>query len=133
MEIVPFPGSKKADFVKSGEIKFDLDYCTVANYMSKEVEGRFIRFKDDEKIIRSITKACTEGGLSDVAVEIHSFTRETLNLGKSRKAPLPVVKLSVTANVVDSSSFEKLVAKGIGKRRSYGLGMLQIGRKYYAS
>lgn len=125
----PFPGARKRELKGAEAVSFSFDYCCGANHCGK------MAVKNDEQIFNGIMRALAAGGLSQIELSIGEIELEpfTAGLRHGRETKImPVVRVDVSASIEDSQAFELMVLSGIGKRRSYGLGMVLLGLDAYA-
>lgn len=116
-----FPRSVECSPPTSGQVALMLDYCCNANHGGK------LAVKTDEQIIASITRALESGGMEECEVIVDSFRFERFTAGVRHKAyNMPCCTIHAVGTITDADAFRELLLNGIGKRRSYGLGMIQI-------
>lgn len=125
----PFNEARKRTLVSAGPVEFSFDY-SCEKVISFDGSRRKSLVKSPEQIQQSIRRALQDGGLTDV--EFSCGDRKWEPLKKGVKHYIPIVRVTGQAIIGNPEQFRELLLTGVGKRRSFGLGMLLLGESVYA-
>lgn len=125
----PFNNARKRTLKNSGSVDFSFDY-SCEKVVTIEGYGRKSLVKSHDQIQQSIQRAMQEGGLADVEFSCGEVNWEPLKKGVNHF--VPIVRVTGRANIADSGRFQELMLTGVGKRRSFGLGMVLLSGGAYA-
>ncbi len=126
---LPFTGSRERKLKTAGEIEFFFEY-SLESVVSVSDGGRRYRVKKEGQARSNINSALAAGGLVDVEYSVSDISWEPFKNNLSHN--VPVVRVSGRATVESAEQLHQLMLTGIGKRRSFGLGMLVLNGEAYA-
>jgi hypothetical protein len=121
----PFNGCKEIQIQECGEVDLFVEYC--AKGVRKVAPKNVVR--TDEEVLESLSKAFEAGGLVDIQLEIKKRYNDNVCMSKGRAGfGIPIAQVSIKGNISDAQKFKALLASGVGKRKSFGCGMVLLFR-----
>lgn len=116
-----FAGCKEVKFDGNDEVDLFVEYCTKGS----RSKGSKSVVRTDEQVVSSLMAAFEAGGLNIETLEIKKRYIDNVGMTKGRSSfGIPIAQVSVNAVIDDKAKFESLMMRGLGKRKSFGCGMV---------